>query len=216
MTDKQLQQDVLRALDWEPSIDAAEIGVTVSEGVVTLKGRVRTFAEKAAAERVVLHVFGVKALANDLDVRLTKAAERTDSDIAQAVSAALSWNTEIPANRVTVTVSNGWVTLRGDVDWEYQREAATRSVRYLIGVQGVSNLVAVKPHANVADVKVKIEDALKRSAEIDARRINVRVTDGQVTLSGNVHSWSERDEARRAAWAAPGVKDVLDQLAIVP
>lgn len=216
MTDKQLQQDVVRALDWEPSIDAADIGVTVDDGVVTLKGRVRTYSEKAAAERVVLAIFGVKALANDVEVRLAKAAERTDSDIAQAVVSALQWNSEVPAKRVTVTVSGNWVTLRGDVDWDYQREAASRSVKYLIGVQGVSNMVTVKPHASVADVKVKIEDALKRSAEVDARRINVKVLDGAVTLSGNVHSWAERDEARRAAWAAPGVREVQDQMAIVP
>lgn len=216
MTDKQLQQDVLDALDWEPSIDAAEIGVTVDDGVVTLRGKARTYTEKAAAERVTLRVFGVKALANDLEVRLGKAAERTDSDIAQAVAAALAWNTQVPANRVTVTVSSGWVTLRGDVDWEFQRAAATRAIRYLIGVQGVSSLVVVKPRLSVDDVKTKIEEALRRSAEVDARRIDVRVVNGEVTLSGNVHSWTERDEARRAAWAAPGVKDVQDRLAITP
>jgi osmotically-inducible protein OsmY len=216
MTDKQLQQDVLRALDWEPSIDAADIGVTVDEGVVTLKGRVRTFAEKSAAERVVLKVFGVKALANDIEVRLTKATERTDSDIAQAAAAAIAWNSELPANRVTVTVSSGWLTLRGDLDWEFQRAAASRAVQYLMGVQGVTNLVVLKPHANVADVKTKIEEALKRSAEVEARRIDVKVSDGEVTLTGNVHSWAERAEACRAAYAAPGVRQVQDRMAIVP
>jgi osmotically-inducible protein OsmY len=216
MTDKQLQQDVLRALDWEPGIDAADIGVTVDEGVVTLNGKVRTYAEKSTAERVVLKVFGVKALANDIDVRLTKAAERTDSDIAQAAAAAISWSSDVPANRVTATVSSGWLTLRGDLDWEFQRAAATRAVQYLTGVRGVTNLIALKPHVSVADVKTKIEEALKRSAEVDARRINVNVHDGEVTLTGNVHSWAERAEACRAAYAAPGVKEVQDRMAIVP
>jgi osmotically-inducible protein OsmY len=216
MTDRQLQQDVQRALDWEPSIDAATIGVTVDDDVVTLRGDVKTFVEKAAAERVALHVYGVKAVANDIEVRILKGAERTDSDIAQAIVNALAWNTQVPAGKVSVSVSNGWVTLKGDLDWQYQKDAATRVVRVLLGVRGVTNLVTVKPHVTVTDVQAKIEAALKRSAEIDARRINVNVTDGQVTLSGNVHSWAERQEARHAAWAAPGVKDVQDRLAIVP
>lgn len=216
MTDKQMQQDVQRALDWEPSIDAAEIGVTVDQGVVTLRGDVKTYAEKAAAERVALRVFGVKAVANDVEVRIVKTAERTDSDIAQTIVNALAWNTQIPPNKVRVSVSNGWVTLNGDLDWQYQKDAATRVVRVLTGVRGVTNLATVKPHVTVTDVQAKIEAALTRSAEIDARRITVNVTDGQVTLSGNVHSWAEREEARHAAWAAPGVKDVQDRLAIVP
>lgn len=216
MTDRQLQQDVQRALDWEPSIDAAAIGVSVDDGVVTLRGDVKTFGEKAAAERVALRVFAVKAVANDVEVRILKGAERTDSDIAQAIVNALAWNTQVPQTKVAVSVSNGWVTLKGDLDWQYQKDAATRAVRYLTGVRGVTNLVTVKPHVSVADVQAKIEAALKRSAEIDARRINVNVTDGEVVLSGNVHSWAEREEARHAAWAAPGVKDVQDRLAIVP
>jgi osmotically-inducible protein OsmY len=216
MTDRQLQQDVQHALDWEPSVDAAHVGVTVDGNVVTLRGDVKTYSEKAAAERVALRVFGVKAVANDLEVHIIKGAERNDTEIAQAVAAALAWNTMVPPNHVTVTVSNGWVTLKGEVDWQYQKEAATRAVRDLTGVRGVSNVVSVKPHVSVADVQSKIEAALKRSAEVDARRINVMVSDGQVTLSGNVHSWAEREQARHAAWAAPGVKDVRDHLAIVP
>jgi osmotically-inducible protein OsmY len=216
MTDKQLQQDVLRALDWEPSLDAEDVGVTVHEGVVTLKGKVRTYAEKAAAEQAVLRVYGVTALANDVEVQLAKADERTDGDLAHAAAAALTWNSEVPPNRVTVTVSHGWITLRGDTDWDYQRQAAARSVKYLAGVQGVSNLISLKPHVNVADVKSKIEEAFKRSAHVDARRIGVKVLDGQVTLTGNVHSWTERDEACRAAYGAPGVEDVNDQMTVVP
>ena len=216
MTDRQIQQDVQRALDWEPSIDAAAIGVTVDDAVVTLRGDVKTFVEKAAAERVTLHVYGVKAVANDIEVRLVKTAERNDSDIAQAIITALAWNTQVPPNKITVSVSNGWVTLKGELDWQFQKDAATRAVRVLLGVRGVTNLVTVKPHVTVSDVQAKIEAALKRSAEVDARRINVNVTDGQVTLSGNVHSWAEREEARHAAWAAPGVKDVQDRLSIVP
>jgi len=216
MTDTQLQQEVMRALEWDPRVEASEIGVTVENSVVTLRGQVHTFSEKADAERITLRVYGVKGLANDLEVRLVKGAERTDSDVAQAAATALAWNTQVPAKAVTVSVTNGWVTLRGDVDWDYQRGAATRAVRDLSGVQGVSNLIVVKPHASAVDVKTKIEDALRRSAEVDARRINVRVADGQVTLTGNVRSWVERAEARRAAWAAPGVKDVQDQMAVVP
>lgn len=216
MTDRQLQQDVQRALDWEPSIDAAAIGVTVDDAVVTLRGDVKTFAEKATAERVALRVFGVKAVANDVEVRILKGAERTDSDIAQAIVNALAWNTQVPASKVTVSVSNGWVTLKGDLDWQFQKDAATRVVRVLTGVRGVTNLATVKPHVSITDVQAKIEAALKRSAEIDARRINVNVLDGEVTLSGNVHSWAEREEARHAAWAAPGVKNVQDHMAIVP
>jgi osmotically-inducible protein OsmY len=216
MTDRQLQEHVQNALDWEPSIDAADIGVTVDKGVVTLRGDVKTYAEKAAAERVAQTVYGTKAVANDINVRLGTGAKRSDSDIAQAVLLALRWNSVVPDGKIAVSVTDGWVKLSGSVDWEYQRSAAQRVVRYLTGVVGVSNLLTVEPHVSATDVQNKIEAALKRSAEVDARRINVSATDGKVVLSGNVHSWFERDQARRAAWAAPGVKNVEDRISIVP
>ncbi|MDO8631959.1 MAG: BON domain-containing protein [Phycisphaerales bacterium] len=216
MMDRDLQQHVQDALDWEPSIDPMDIGVSAENGVVTLRGDVKSYWEKATAERVALRVYGVKAVANDVNVRLGDAKKRTDTEIAQAAVSALLWNTVVPDEKVTVSVSDGWVTLKGQVNWEYQRAAAAAAVRDLTGVRGVTNAIAVKPHVNAVDVKSKIEGALTRSAEVDARRINVAVTDGKVILSGNVHSWFERDEARRAAWAAPGVKDVDDRIAVVP
>jgi osmotically-inducible protein OsmY len=216
MTARELQDHVLNALEWEPSIDAADIGVSVEKGIVTLRGDVKTFAEKATAERVALRVYGVKAVANDINVKILPSLERTDSDIAQAVLSALKWSAVVPEERLGVAVSNGWVTLKGRVDWEYQRAAAAKAVRDILGVRGVTNAITLEPHVSIPDVKAKIEAALKRSAEVDARRINVAVADGKVILSGNVHSWNERDEARRAAWAAPGVKDVEDRIAIVP
>ena len=216
MTDKALQEHVQNALDWDPSIDAADIGVTVDKGVVTLRGDVKSYAERTTAERIALGVYGTKAVANDISVRLGSGAQRTDSDIAQAVLMALRWSSVVPDDKIAVTVSNGWVKLSGAVDWEYQRSAAVRAVRDLTGVIGVTNLITLEPHVSAADVQKKIEAALKRSAEVDARRINVSATDGKVVLSGNVHSWFERDEARRAAWAAPGVKNVEDRISIVP
>ena len=216
MTDRQLQENVLAALDWEPSLDITEVGVTVDQGVVTLRGDVKTFSEKATAERVTLGVYGVKAVANDLTVRIGNGLERTDSEIALAAVNALKWNSQVPTGAVAVTVSRGWVTLKGELDWNYQKEAAGRAVRDLIGVVGVANNLAVHPRVSVEDVESKIEAALKRSAEVDARRIHVSAMDGKVVLTGNVRSWAEREEARHAAWAARGVKDVDDRIAITP
>jgi osmotically-inducible protein OsmY len=216
MTDRELQENVQEALDWEPSVETEDIGVTVEKGVVTLRGDVKSYAEKTGAERVALRVYGVKAVANDLNVRIGSALTRTDSDIALAAVNALKWNSQVPAGKITVTVRQGWVTLKGEVDWNFQRDTAARVVRELLGVIGVENGITVKPRVSVADVESKIEAALKRSAEVDARRINVGVTDGKVVLSGNVRSWAEREEARRAAWAAPGVRDVEDRIAVVP
>jgi osmotically-inducible protein OsmY len=216
MTDHDLKQHVQSALDWEPSLDASDIGVSVDEGVVTLRGNVASYAEKIAAERVALRVYGVKAVANDLVVHLVSAFEHTDTEIAQAAVAALKWNTVVPKDRITVTVANGWLTLNGTLDWQYQKDAAARAVRDLMGVKGVTNTITVQPRVKTIDVRDKIEAAFKRSAEIDARRVNVTAADGKVILSGNVHSWAERQEAERAAWAAPGVTQVEDRLTIAP
>jgi osmotically-inducible protein OsmY len=216
MTNRELKEDVLNALDWEPSIDAGEIDVSAEENVVTLRGRVGSYAQKMAAERATLGVYGVKGVANDVDVVLAPVHERTDTDIAQAAVSALRWNAIVPRDRVTVSVRNGWVTLNGTLDWQYQKDAASRTVRDLAGVKGVTNGIVVKPLVATTDVQSKIGDAFRRSAEIDARRISVTAQNGQVTLTGNVHSWAERQAATRAAWAAPGVTQVIDHLAVVP
>jgi osmotically-inducible protein OsmY len=216
MTDKDLKQNVERALEWEPSLDAKDIGVAVDAGVVTLRGNVKSYTEKLAAERVTLAVYGVKAVANDLVVHISDILKRTDTEIAQAAVTAIGWHSLIPKDRITVSVTNGWLELHGTVDWQYQRDAAYRAVRNLIGVTGITNKVTVKSHVKASDVRAQIEAAFRRSAEVDARRINVAATDGTVILTGNVHSWAERRQAERAAWAAPGVIQVDDRLAIVP
>jgi len=216
MTDRELQQHVQNALDWEPSIESTEIGVSVDNGIVTLRGDVHSYAERSAAERVALRVYGTKAVANDINIRLISRYERTDTEIAQAAVSALKWNTMVPADKVNMAVSNGWITLTGTVDWQYQRHAVERAVRDLMGVKGVTNNITLKPHVQAGDVQAKIEAAFKRSAEIDARRVNVTASDGNIILTGNVRSWAERQEAERAAWAAPGVRQVEDRITVVP
>ena len=214
MTDQELKQHVENALDWEPSVNASDVGVSVEDSVVTLRGNVRSYAEKGAAERVALRVYGVKAVADELNVRLLSSYERSDTDIAQAAVAALKWNTFVPADRVTVAVSDGWLTLKGTIEWQYQKAAAASAVQHLTGVKGVTNDIVVKPQINTANVQAKIEAAFKRSAEIDARRIHVTAEAGKVILTGNVRSWAERQEAERAAWAAPGVTHIDDRLTV--
>ena len=216
MTDKDLQAHVQNSLEWEPSVDAKDIGVSVDKGVVTLRGNVASYAEKINAERVALHVYGVKAVANDLVVRLASSLQRTDTEIAQAALAALKWNTMVPDDRVTLTVKDGWIMLGGTLDWQYQKDAAAKAVRDLTGVKALTNDIRVQPHLKTTDISSKIEAAFKRSAEIDARRVNVTAQDGKIVLSGSVHSWAERQEAERAAWAAPGVSQVDDRLTVVP
>lgn len=216
MTDKQLQQAVMDELEFEPGIRSTDIGVSVHEGVVILAGFVDSFGEKFDTERTVKRVFGVKALANELQVKLPHMAQRPDPDIAEAALHALAADRAVPRDRIQVTVRDGAVILEGQVDWKYQSMAAADTVRRLPGVRDVRNRITVKPHASAPDVQEKIEEALRRSAEVDARRIAVEIVDGKVILRGSVHSWHEHSAAVDAAWRAPGVTQIEDHLAVVP
>ena len=214
MNDTVLRQDIIDELEFEPSIDAADIGVAVENGVATITGHVPTYAQKATVEDVVRRVIGVKGIAQEIEVRPFGANQTADDEIAKRALNMINWNTSVPKNAVQVTVQKGWVTLSGKVEWQYQKIAAGDAVRGLAGVSGVSNNIDIKPECPSSDVKKRIEDALKRNAEVEAKGIRIDVVDGMVTLEGRVKAWPERDAAERAAWSAPGVKAVVDRITV--
>jgi osmotically-inducible protein OsmY len=211
-TDSDLRRDVERELEWEPSVDERRIGVAALDGIITLTGEVGTYSEKWRAERAVERVAGVRGIANEIDVKST--VERSDTDIAKMAVDALEANVLVPADRIQVKAEGGWLTLTGEVPWDFQRRAAERSVRDLPGVRGISNLITIKPRVEPVDIKRKVEETFKREAILDANNITVQVTGDEVTLRGSVRSWVERHEAEKAAWSAPGVKAVHNYITV--
>lgn len=215
MSDMLLRQNILDELDFEPSVDAAHIGVSVANSVVTLSGIVGSYAEKLAAEKAARRVKGVTAIAEEIKVRYPGDSKTSDTEIAQRAVDILHWNAVVPPDSIQIQVQDGWVALSGKVDWHYQRAAAESAVRKLSGVVGVVNSITVQPRVQADDVKRKIEDALKRNAEVEAERINVIVHDGgHIALDGFIDDWRERQAAEYAAWSAPGVRSVENRLTI--
>jgi len=213
-SDSQLRLDVLDELKWQPTVDASHIDVTAKNGVVTLTGSVSRYAEQMEAEHIAKRVLGVVAVTNDIEVRLTPASERTDTEIANSAVNALTWHTWIPHDRIETTVRDGWVTLKGSVDWQYQRVSAQEAVSHLDGVTGITNLIALTTKPQPTDIAGKIESAFKRCAEVDARHVKVKAHENTVVLEGSVSSPLELAEAERVAWAAPGVTKVDNRLII--
>jgi len=217
-TDTDLQRDVLDELQYEPSLEAQAIGVTVHEGVVTLTGHVQTYIDKYTAEIATKRVSGVRAVAEELTVNLLRDHQRNDTDVAQSAANALDWNVSVPHSKVKTMVEDGWITLRGDVNWNYQRQSAHDAVRHLMGVKGVTNLIEIKPPVtptvSTVEIRNKIETALKRNMMKDTDGITIEAVSGKVTLKGKVHSWQEHDDAGLAAWSSPGVSFVENDLTI--
>lgn len=213
-TDRQLKQEVEDELDWDPAVTATDIGVEVTNRVVTLSGHPPSFAEKLAAEKAAQRVAGVKAVVVDMQVRLPKQDEHTDDDIANAVHAILHWSVAVPDDSVKVQVEKGWVTLTGAVDWAYQRHIVARAVSHMRGVRGVRNDIDVRRKVESGDIGKRIEQAMQRHAEREVKHIGIEVKDGTVTLTGKVGSYAERKIACGVAWSAPGVRAVVDDLVV--
>jgi osmotically-inducible protein OsmY len=215
-TDEAIQADVLEELKWDSRVRPNEVGVAVKDGIVTLTGWVDSYLKKIAAEEAAHRVPGVKAVVNNIEVHLPSSAERTDADLAKAVLNALKWDAAIPTDNLDVTVSHGWVTLKGEVDYAFQKKEAEDVVKRLSGVKGVTNLIVVKPHVVPTDLKEKIEQALMRNEKIDASQITVEVQGSKVILHGTVRSYAEKEAAEETAWLAPGVSEVENRIAVVP
>ena len=213
-TDQQLKEDVTNELKWEPAVKETHIGVSVKGGVVTLSGHVPSYGEKYGAEKAAKRVFGVRAVANELDVKLASDTRMSDEDVARSCLNALRAHASVPDQRLKLVVNNGWVTIEGTVEWQFEKAAAENAIRYVLGVRGITNSITLTPRASAADIKEKIEAAFKRSAEIDSDRIQVETHDGKVVLRGEVRSWAEKTEAQQAAWAAPGVISVENDLVV--
>lgn len=214
-TNSQLQKDVIDELRWDFTTRDCEIGVAAKDGVVTLSGEVSSYSKKLAAELAAERVSGVRAVAEELKVTLLGSHERSDTEIAHAAVNALKWDIDVPDDKIQLKAENGWITLEGEVQSHFEREAAERAVRYLTGVRGITNRVMLKPMAvKPSEVTRKIKEALHRSAEIDGSKIQVEAFDGRVTLTGRVRSWAERVDAERAVWSAPGVMSLDDQLLV--
>ena len=211
-TDIEIKKDVLAELEWDPEINAANVGVAVKDGVVTVSGHLDTYSEKFSIERALRRVEGVRAIAMEVDVVLSPEHRRSDSEIAAAAAQALKWQARLPDGRLRVSVEHGWVHLSGEVDWEFQRRAAEKAVRPLTGVVGVSNEITLASKAMPADLSQRISQALQRQALREAKRVEVAVDGTKVTLRGQVHSWQERDAVQGAVWAAPGVRTVVNEL----
>ena len=213
-TDADLKTDITAELAWDPAVKSTAIGVAVKDGVVTLSGHLETFAEKHAAERALARVAGVKAIALELDVKLSFDHKRSDTDIAVSAEQALKWSTLVPVEAIRLTVDHGSVTLQGEVEWDYQRRSAEKAIRPLMGVVGISNEITLRVRPRATDLSRKIQEALTRQTLREAKQIQVAVDGTTVTLSGTVHSWHERDAVQGVAWAAPGVHAVINELRV--
>ena len=215
-SDRDIERDVRDELQWDPDLDATDIAISVRNGVVTLTGFVKSYTDKYEAEAAAKRVAGVSGVANDLEVRMPSVDERPDPEIARDAVSAIKSQLPISSERIKVVVKNGWVTLEGQVEWQYQKNTAESAVRRIKGVKGVSNMIVLKPRAEPAEIKKKIQDAFKRNAEIDANRIQVETNGSEVILKGTVRSWIEREEAERVAWSAPGITKVDDRIVVAP